>query len=137
MIRLCKKIKHYQKWIEAVKQHKGKHDIATTSKINLHLVDNESFKKIILHSAQQLAMQLFTTKYELDTHLLYELLNKNIFNITIYANGNLKNVKKVWADKLNTKPGTVIKLLRIVRPFIRSAAQKIEFGELFNVLEKK
>eukprot|EP01084_Bolivina_argentea_P227580 384354_1 len=54
MVRLCKKIKHYQKWIETVKQHKGKHDIATTAKINLHLLDNESFKQIILKSAKLL-----------------------------------------------------------------------------------
>eukprot|EP01084_Bolivina_argentea_P088602 159970_1 len=62
MIRLCKKIKHYQKWIEAIKHQKGKHDIDTTAQINLHLVDNEAFKQIIMKSAQELP-----TNKQLDT----------------------------------------------------------------------
>eukprot|EP01084_Bolivina_argentea_P265176 449389_1 len=133
MIRLCKKIKHYQKWIEAVKKRKGKHDIDTTAKINLYLVDSESFKQIILKSTQELP-----TKNQLNAQSmekLHALLNKNIFNITMYANGSSKS-KRFLANQLGIKLGAASKLVRIARPAIQSAAQKIEFGELFNEMEK-
>ena len=54
MIILCKKIKHYQKWIEAIKQRDGKHDIDTTVRINLKSIDNATLKRIILESAELL-----------------------------------------------------------------------------------
>eukprot|EP01084_Bolivina_argentea_P299604 516448_1 len=135
MINLSNKIAFYQKWIDKIKMEKGNNDITITTQIDITKVDDETFKKIILNSANNLP-----SKHQLnnkDIEKVQKILRENVININNFSSLPVSKLSKIAAKATNNslKAMIWIRIFRIAKPIIKNLAYEIEFGKFFNETE--
>eukprot|EP01084_Bolivina_argentea_P033868 62628_1 len=118
MIRLCKKIIFYQTWLNKIRQENGSGDIALTTSIDLHKLDNISFGKIVIHSAQQLNGKINDNQIEKIQHIL----NENIINIDTFCDLSRRQFVKTVSKNTKIKSGICTSLYKYISKSAKTQA---------------
>eukprot|EP01084_Bolivina_argentea_P064658 117898_1 len=124
MIRLCKKVIFYQTWLNKIRQENGNSDIALTTSVDLHKLDNKSFHKIVIHSAQQLKKKINDEQID----RIRSILKENIINIDTFCDLSRRAFVKTVSKNTKIKPGICTSFYKNISKSAKKQAQNIGFG---------
>eukprot|EP01083_Nonionella_stella_P145807 457702_1 len=130
MIRLCKCLIQYKRWLYTVCGSTEKR-MDKTIQVDLARVDNETFRKVFIQSAEALPK---LQKSQIDA-IVQMMKDNDTYRTDSFMQVTKKEFYTELKTKLGIKPGVGCRLRAKIKTSLQIKAQQAQFGEFLSVLD--